>query len=80
MVQGWATDEALEFCTYYLDIDQLGVPISRHERRLHGKGTIEEKSVLVADLAAFTQAHFAVLQPSTVVSPYLDKHKHELET
>ena len=61
MVEGWSTEEAIEFCTYYLDIKRVGVLESRHERRLHGKGTIGEKSVTVDDPISFRQAQFAVL-------------------
>ena len=40
MVEGWSTEEAIEFYTYYLDIKRVGVLKSRHEGRLRGKGTI----------------------------------------
>jgi hypothetical protein len=53
MVEGWSTEEAIEFYTYYLDIKRVGVPESRHEGRLHGKGTIEEKYVTVDDPVSF---------------------------
>jgi hypothetical protein len=43
MVQGRSTEEAIEFCTYYLGLDRIDVPVSRHEGRLVGKGTIGEK-------------------------------------
>jgi hypothetical protein len=26
VVEGWSTEEAIEFCTYYLDINRVGVP------------------------------------------------------
>jgi hypothetical protein len=61
MVEGWSTEETIEFCTYYLDIKSVGVPESRHEGRLRGKGTIKEKSVIVDDPISFRQAQFAVL-------------------
>ena len=51
----------IEFCTYYLDIKRVGVPESRHEGRLHGKGTIGEKSVTIDDPISFRQAQFDVL-------------------
>ena len=35
MVEGWSTEEAFEFYTYYLDIKRVGVLESRHEGRLH---------------------------------------------
>jgi hypothetical protein len=61
MVKGWSTEEAIEFCTYYLDIKRVGVPESYHEGRLRGKGTIGEKSVTVDDHISFRQAQFAIL-------------------
>ena len=56
MVEGWSMEEAIEFCTYYLDIKRVGVQESRHEGRLCGKGTIGEKSVTVDDPVSFRQA------------------------
>ena len=70
MVEGWSTEEAIEFCTYYLDIKRVGVPESRHEGRLRGKGTIGEKSVTVDDPVSFRQAEFAVLQQAKGVTYY----------
>ena len=58
---GLSTKEAIEFCTYYLDIKRVGVLESRHEGRLRGKGTVGEKSITVDDLVSFRQAQFAVL-------------------
>jgi len=34
MVNGWSIEEAVEFCTYYMDLNRIGVSISRHEGRL----------------------------------------------
>ena len=56
MVEGSSIEEAIEFCTYYLDIKRVRVPESHHEGRLHDKGTIGEKSVTVDDLVSFRQA------------------------
>ena len=61
MVEGWSTEEAIEFCTYYLDIKMVRVTEFRHWERLRGKGTIREKSVTVYDPVSFRQAQFAVL-------------------
>ena len=55
MVEGWSTEEAIEFCTYYLDINSVRVPKSHNEGRLCDKGTIEEKSITVDDPASFRQ-------------------------
>ena len=53
MVEGWSTEEAIEFCTYYLDIKWVRVLESRHEGRLHGKEMIGEKSVTIDDPISF---------------------------
>ena len=62
-----------------MDVNRIGVPVSRHEGRLEGRGTIGEQSVRIDDLTTFKQAHFAVLQQASVVSPYIDMHKRELQ-
>ena len=56
MVEGWSTEEAIEFCTYYLGIKRVRVLESRHEEKLGGKGMIEEKSITVDDPISFIQA------------------------
>ena len=40
MVEGWSTEKAIEFCTYYLGLNQIGVRVSRHEVRLQGRGRL----------------------------------------
>jgi len=80
MVEGWSTEEAIEFCTYYLDIKRIGVLESHHEGRLRGKGTIREKSVTVDDHVSFRQAQFVVLQQAEGVMPYIDEHRQSLQT
>ena len=79
MVEGWSMEEAIEFCTYYLDIKRVGVLESRHEGRLRGKGTIGEKSVIVDDPISFRQAQFTVLQQAEGVMPYIDEHRQSLQ-
>ena len=37
MVEGWSMEEAIEFCTYYLDIKRVGVLESHHEGRYMAK-------------------------------------------
>jgi hypothetical protein len=80
MVEGYSMEEAIEFCTYYLDIKRVGVPESHHERRLCGKGMIGEKSVTVDDPISFRLAQFAVLQQAEGVMPYIEEHKQSLQT
>ena len=61
MVEGWSIEEAIEFCTYYLDIKRVRVLESHLEGRLRDKGMIGEKSVTVDDPISFRQAQFAIL-------------------
>ena len=79
MVEGWSMEEAIEFCTYYLDIKRVGVPESHHKGRLRGKGTAGEKSVTIDDLVSFRQAQFTVLQQAEGVMPYIDEHRQSLQ-
>ena len=53
MVEGWSTEEAIEFYTYYQDINRVRVLESRHAGRLGGKGTIGEKSITIDDPVSF---------------------------
>ena len=80
MAEGWSIEEALEFCFQYWGHTGLGVPVSRHEGRLQGKGIIEEKRVHAREYNVVMQAHFIVLQQAHIVSPYVKKHKQELAT
>ena len=77
MSEGWSTEKALEFCIQYLGHNGLGVPVSRHEKRIEGKG-IGEKSVRVHDYNVPMKTHFEILQQASVVSPYVDMDKKEL--
>jgi Domain of unknown function (DUF4218)/Domain of unknown function (DUF4216) len=78
IAEGWGTEEVIEFCIDYMDLNPIGVPVSRHEGRLQGKGILGEKALRINDRASFTQAHFAVLQQSVVAGPYVDMHKRDL--
>ena len=53
MVEGWSTEESIEFCTYYLDINRVRVLESCYKDRLGGKGSIGEKSIIVDDPVSF---------------------------
>ena len=42
--KGYGTEEVIEFCVDFIpDLDPIGVPKSRHEGRLSGKGTLGKK-------------------------------------
>jgi hypothetical protein len=61
MVEGWSTEEALEFCIQYLGHTGLGVPMPQHEGRLQGKGIIGEKRLCAREYNVLMQAQFIVL-------------------
>jgi hypothetical protein len=78
MVQGYCTEEAVEWALNYAELsNSIGVPKSCHEERLTGKGTIGKKGI-TPDLLLFWCAHFHVLQQMSIVSEYLDEHKEVL--
>jgi hypothetical protein len=73
--KGYGTEEVIEFCVDFIpDIKPIGLPESRHEGRLSGKGTLGRKSLICRDGHSFTQAHYTVLQNSTLVAPYIKEH------
>jgi hypothetical protein len=75
MVQGYYTEEAVEWALNYVDLSNpIGVPKSRHEGRLTGKGTIG-KRVITIDPYLFCCDHFHVLQQMSIVSEYFIEHK-----
>jgi hypothetical protein len=75
--KGYGIEEVIEFCVDFIpDIKSIGVPESWHEGRLHGKGTLGKKLMYCMDGISFTQAHYTVLQSSTLVAPYITEHKN----
>ena len=47
IAKGYGTEEAIEFCVDFIpDLDLIGVPESRHEGRLSGKGTLGKKTYI----------------------------------
>jgi hypothetical protein len=72
----YVTEAVIEFCVDFVDsVDSIGVLVSRHEGRLLGKGTIGRKACFSNDTDLFNKAHLAVLQQSTLVTPYIEEHK-----
>jgi hypothetical protein len=73
--KGYRTEEVIEFHVEFIpDLKPIGVPQSRHEGRLSGKGTLGKKAIISMDEHSFTQAHYTVLQSSTLVAPYIEEH------
>jgi hypothetical protein len=78
MVQGYYKEEAVEWAlNYAVPSNPIGIPKSRHEGRLPGKGTIGNKAITL-DPHSFHYAHFHVLQQMSIVSEYFDEHKEVL--
>lgn len=74
IIEGYGAEEVIDFCTDYLsNVESIGVPKSRHEGRLTGKGTIGFKTILPSAKMR-NQAHHIVLQHLSEVHPYLDQH------
>ena len=69
------TEEVIDLCVNYMSLKSIGVPVSHHEGRLQGNGMIGARSFRTNDPISFTQAHFAVLQQSVVVDPYVKEHQ-----
>jgi hypothetical protein len=78
MVQGYCTEEAVEWALNYADpTSPIGVPKPRHEGSLTGKGTIGKNATTpYPDL--FHRTHFHMLQQMYIVYEYLDEHKEML--
>jgi len=78
--KGYGTEEVIEFCVDFIpDINPVGVPQSRHEGRLRGKGTLGKKQIY-SDWDSFNQAHYTVLHNSSLVAPYIEEHKNTLRS
>ena len=75
IAKGYGTEEIIEFCVDYLpDLNPIGLPVSHHEGRLKGKGTLGKKCNMNISCSEFSQANFTVLQNSSKVAPYIDEH------
>ena len=76
ITKGYATEEVIEFGVDFIDdLALIGIPLSRHEGRLMGKGTLGTKARMDMDETLYRKAHFTVLQQSSLVAPYLEEHK-----
>jgi hypothetical protein len=79
--KGYGTEEVIDFCVDFLpDLKPIGVPESRYEGRLTGKGTLGRKATICMDGYSFTQAHYTILHNSTVVTQFIEKHKNILRS
>ena len=75
ITKGYGTKEVIEFCVDFIDeLNPIGVPKSRHEERLRGKGIVGKKSNMHILESEIRKANFTVLQNSSLVAPYMDEH------
>jgi hypothetical protein len=71
MVQGYCTEEAVEWALNYANpSNSIGVPKSHHEGKLTGKGTNGKKTITL-DPHLFCCTNFHVLQQMSIVSKLL---------
>ncbi|XP_071708599.1 uncharacterized protein [Rutidosis leptorrhynchoides] len=76
IVEGYASEEVIDFCTDYMDgIKSVGIPLSRHEGRLSGQGTIGRDLGYLKNVGDIHDAHFTVLQHTTAIDPYIQEHE-----
>ena len=76
IASAYGTEEVIDFCVDFIDdLKPIGVPESWYEGRLSGKGTLGKKSHVCTDDDSFKKAHYAVLQQSSLVDPYIEEHK-----
>jgi hypothetical protein len=81
ITKGYGTEEVIDFCVDFVpNLKLIGLPQSRHEGRLSGKGTIGRKSTICMDGHSMTQAHHTVLQNSSLVASYFKGHKNILRS
>ena len=72
---GYQTEEVIGFCVDFIpDLKPIGVPESWHEGRLGGKGMLGKNSVICQDGHSWAQAHYTVLQNSSLVALYIEEH------
>uniref|UniRef100_A0A8R7NZ06 Uncharacterized protein n=1 Tax=Triticum urartu TaxID=4572 RepID=A0A8R7NZ06_TRIUA len=63
----------IEFCVDFIpDLKPIGVPESPHEGGLGGKGTLGPKAMICMYGHSWAQAHYTVLQNSSLVAPYIE--------
>ena len=76
IASAYETVEVIDFCVDFInDLKPVGVPELRYEGTLNGKGTLGKKLYVYTDDFSFKKAHYAVLQQSSLVDPYIEEHK-----
>jgi len=55
-------------------LDPIGLPESRYEGRLGGKGTLGKKTYISQGDDSFNKVHYTVIRNSTLVEPYIEEY------
>jgi hypothetical protein len=75
MIEGYRTEEVVECCQEYLQVQRgIGNPDSHHKGRLAEKGTDGRKTFNDYDYTEVSQGHYCVLQSTKLMKPYVDEH------
>jgi hypothetical protein len=78
IVCGYKTIEAVEWAMGYMDPQNpIGVPLSWHEGRLSGVGTMGKRSFTL-DADAFQNAHFTMIIQLHLITLFANEHKRQL--
>ncbi|CAM9000586.1 unnamed protein product [Rhodiola kirilowii] len=74
IVEGYITEEAVEFCTNFLgNTAAVGIPRPRHFDRFNGKG-ISGRKYKNPSFDELMIAHFYVLQHMPDITPFIEQH------
>jgi hypothetical protein len=75
MIEGYTTEEVLECYNDYMeDGKPIGIPVSRYEGRLTGKGTIGKKTFNDQSYDRVSEAYFSILHQLEIVVSYIEQH------
>ena len=75
IVERYVAEECIEFASQYIDsLKPVGVPASRHDQPIAGKGT-RGYNVVTMTRHDVSQAHLYILNNTTEVFPYIEAHK-----
>ncbi|KAD3338451.1 hypothetical protein E3N88_33972 [Mikania micrantha] len=74
IVEGYASEEVIEFCTSYLEgVKSIGVPQSHHSGKLEGVGGVGMK-IFSPSHDSLQLAHLLVLKHMVCIAPYVKEH------
>jgi hypothetical protein len=80
---GYLTEDVIEyegpFCKKVLKYQvAIGLPPSRHEDRLNGRGRMGKKSFVSQDYNTVLEAHHNILHQLSIMEPLIEEHIDEL--